>query len=230
MTPARPRRSRSSICLLILLPVFGLLACNNAHGQPRGPVPAFAGKAEAAVAPGEGTAVLAGGCFWGVDAVFKHVRGVSKVVSGYAGGNADTAHYELVSTGTTGHAESVRITYDPSRVSYAELLRIFFSVAHDPTELNRQGPDVGSQYRSAIFYTTEEQKKTAFAYIDQLNTAKAFPAAIVTQVVALQAFYPAEEYHQDFLARHPDHPYIAYWDMPKLHALQAQFPQEYRER
>jgi len=213
----------------LLLSVLALVGCNNAHGEARGPVPAFAGKAETRAA-GEETAVLAGGCFWGVDAVFKHLRGVSKVVSGYAGGSVETAHYELVGSGTTGHAESVRITYDPSRISYAELLRVFFSVAHNPTELNRQGPDIGSQYRSAIFYGNEKQKRTALAYIDQLNTAKAFSAPIVTQVVPLQAFYPAEDYHQDFFARHPEHPYIVYWDLPKLRALQAEFPQEYKER
>jgi peptide-methionine (S)-S-oxide reductase len=164
-----------------------------------------------------------------VDAVFKHVRGVSDVVSGYAGGSAATAHYETVSTGTTGHAESVKITYDPTQISYAELLRIFFSVAHDPTELNRQGPDTGSQYRSAIFYTSEEQKDTALEYIAQLTKAKVFPAAIVTQVVPLAGFYPAEEYHQNFLARHPGYPYIVYYDLPKLRALQEQFAGAYRQ-
>ncbi|HWT77882.1 MAG TPA: peptide-methionine (S)-S-oxide reductase MsrA [Candidatus Methylomirabilis sp.] len=186
-------------------------------------VPEFVGKAQSSASSGDQTAVLAGGCFWGVDAIFKHVRGVSKVVSGYAGGSADTANYEVVSTGTTGHAESVQFTYDPSQISYAQLLRIFFSVAHDPTELNRQGPDTGPQYRSAIFYTNEEQKEMALAYITQLTKAKTFPQPIVTQVVPLPAFYPAEEYHQNFLARHPNYPYIVYHDMPKLRALQEQF-------
>jgi peptide-methionine (S)-S-oxide reductase len=212
------------IGLLAVLPVLGVLGSHAAHAL----VPPFAGKVQAAATPGEETAVLAGGCFWGVDAVFKHVRGVTKVVSGYAGGNADTAHYEIVSAGTTGHAESVQITYDPSQVSYADLLRVFFSVAHDPTELNRQGPDMGSQYRSAIFYATDAQKDVALGYIAQLTEAKAFPRAIVTQVVPLQAFYPAEPYHQDFLARHPDHPYIVHWDLPKLQALRAEFPQTYQ--
>ena len=205
--------------------MVGAVACNSAHGQ----VPEFTGKAQPPAAAGDQTAVLAGGCFWGVDAVFKHVRGVSKVVSGYAGGSATTAHYEMVSTGTTGHAESVKITYDPSRVSYAQLLRIFFSVAHDPTELNRQGPDTGPQYRSAIFYSTEEQKDTARAYIEQLNTAKVFRAPIVTQVVPLPEFYPAEEHHQDFLAQHPNYPYIVFNDLPKLRALHAQFPEVYTQ-
>ena len=208
-----------------MLPILWVVACTPAHGR----VPAFVGETQPPVAPSEQTAVLAGGCFWGVDAVFKHVRGVSRVASGYAGGTAATAHYEIVSTGTTGHAESVKITYDPSRVSYAQLLRIFFSVAHDPTELNRQGPDAGPQYRSAIFYMNEDQRKTALAYIAQLNAAKVFPAPIVTQVVPLQEFYPAEEYHQNFFARHPDHPYIVSYDLPKLRELQKQFPEVYKK-
>ena len=225
MAHARMQWGHSFLHLLIVWSVFGAVACTNAHGQ----VPAFVGTSQPAAAAGEQTAVLAGGCFWGVDAVFKHVRGVSTVVSGYAGGTAETAHYDMVSTGTTGHAESVKITYDPSRVSYAELLRIFFSVAHDPTELNRQGPDTGTQYRSAIFYTSEAQKETALAYIEQLNKAKVFSAPIVTQVVALPGFYPAEEHHQNFLALHPDYPYIVFNDLPKLRALQAQFREAYTQ-
>jgi peptide-methionine (S)-S-oxide reductase len=224
MWHARMTWIRSFLRLLVLLPVVGAVACNTAHGQ----VPEFAGNSETPAAAGEQTAVLAGGCFWGVDAVFKHVRGVSKVVSGYSGGSATTAQYELVSSGTTGHAEAVQITYDPAQIAYSQLLRVFFSVAHDPTELNRQGPDTGSQYRSAIFYANAEQKQTALAYIEQLNTAKVFPAPIVTQVVPLEGFYPAEEYHQDFLARHPDYPYIVYNDLPKLGALQKQFPAMYK--
>jgi peptide-methionine (S)-S-oxide reductase len=159
-----------------------------------------------------------------VDAVFKHTRGVENVVAGYAGGSAATAQYEVVSAGRTGHAESVKITYDPSKISYSDLLRIFFSVAHDPTELNRQGPDSGTQYRSAIFYSNEDQKQIAMAYIHQLNNAKVFRKPIVTQVVPLQAFYPAEGYHQNFLALHPDNPYIVTNDLPKLRKLQKQFP------
>jgi peptide-methionine (S)-S-oxide reductase len=215
---------QSLLRLLVLLPVVGAVACNPAQSQ----VPEFAEQSEVLAVPGEQTAVLAGGCFWGVDAVFKHVRGVSTVVSGYAGGGATTAQYDVVSTGTTGHAEAVQITYNPAQVTYSQLLQVFFSVAHDPTELNRQGPDTGTQYRSAIFYATPEQQHTALAYIEQLNRAKVFPAPIVTQVAPLQGFYPAEEYHQDFLARHPNYPYIVFNDLPKLRALQQQFPAVYK--
>jgi peptide-methionine (S)-S-oxide reductase len=226
MWHVRMKRSRSFLRLLVLLPVVGAVACTPAHGQ--GQVPEFAEKSASPATPGEQTAVLAGGCFWGVDAVFKHVQGVSTVVSGYAGGSATTAQYEAVSTGTTGHAEAVKITYNPAQIAYSQLLRVFFSVAHNPTELNRQGPDTGPQYRSAIFYATPEQRQTALAYIEQLNAAKAFPAPIVTQVVPLQEFYPAEEHHQDFLARHPTHPYIVYNDLPKLRELERQFPALYK--
>jgi peptide-methionine (S)-S-oxide reductase len=212
--------------LLLLLPSLGSLACTTTmHGQ----LPPFAGDPQSPAAKGKQTAVLAGGCFWGVDAVFKHVKGVSRVLAGYSGGSASTAEYETVSSGTTGHAESVKITYDPSLISYGELLRIFFSVATDPTQLNRQGPDTGTQYRSVIFYASEEQKQTALAYIDQLNKAKIFSAPIVTQVVPLKAFYPAEEYHQNFLERHPDQPYIVFNDLPKLRELQKQFPDLYKK-
>ena len=179
--------------------------------------------ASAAVAA-EQTAVFAGGCFWGVDAVFKHVRGVTNVESGYAGGAASTAHYEMVSTGNTGHAESVRVRFDPAQVSYQQLLQVFFNVAHDPTELNRQGPDRGSQYRSVIFYTSEGQQQAAQAYIRQLTAEHTFSSPIVTQVVPLQQFYPAEEYHQNYLALHPYQPYIVFNDMPKLDQLRKQFP------
>ena len=203
-------------------------ACSQAHGDPNMPVPAFAGPSPAATARQE-SAVFAGGCFWGVDAVFKHVRGVSQVVSGYAGGTAETATYNLVSTGGTGHAESVQITFDPSRVSYADLLRIFFSVAHDPTQVGGQGPDVGPQYRSAVFFATAEQQATAQAYIDQLNRVKAFRNPIATEVVTLKAFYAAEPYHQDYLEKHPENPYIVFNDLPKLEALQRQFPTMYRK-
>ena len=191
---------------------------------------AAAAFAAPALAAGERTetAVLSGGCFWGVEAVFEHVKGVKSVVSGYSGGSADTAHYEIVSSGRTGHAESVRITFDPGAVSYAQLLKVFFSVAHDPTELDRQGPDVGTQYRSAIFYTGEEQKATALAYIAQLEAGRTFRRPIATQVVPLQAFYPAESYHQDYLARHPSQPYIVVNDLPKLVALQRELPGLYR--
>lgn len=174
------------------------------------------------------TAVFAGGCFWGVDAVYKHVKGVSEVVSGYSGGAAATAHYELVSEGDTGHAEAVRVSFDPAQVSYQQLLQVFFSVAHDPTQLNRQGPDVGSQYRSAIFYTTPEQKREAEAAIRTLSDKHIYATPIVTQVVPLQQFYPAEAHHQNYLALHPTQPYIVFHDMPKLQALQRVFPSLYR--
>jgi peptide-methionine (S)-S-oxide reductase len=174
-------------------------------------------------APAEQTAVFAGGCFWGVDAVFKHVKGVTNVESGYAGGNAATAHYEMVSEGNTGHAESVRVRFDPAKVSYQQLLQVFFSAAHDPTELNRQGPDTGTQYRSAIFYTSAEQQKIAQSTMQQLTTSHKFSAPIVTQVVPLQQFFPAEDYHQNYLALHPYQPYIMFNDMPKLDQLRKQF-------
>lgn len=176
------------------------------------------------------TAVFAGGCFWGVDAVFKHVKGVTSAVSGYAGGSAKTAHYEIIGTGLTGHAESVQITYDPSQISYGQLLRVFFSVAHDPTQLNRQGPDVGTQYRSAIFYADPEQQRVAQAYIEQLSNAKMFGRPIVTQLAPLNAFYPAEDYHQDYLAKHPENMYIVVNDLPKLNNLRQEFPQIYVSR
>ncbi len=169
--------------------------------------------------------VLAGGCFWGVEGVFERVKGVKDAVSGYAGGKAATAHYEIVSTGRTGHAESVKVTYDPSQITLGQLLKVYFSVAHDPTELNRQGPDEGTQYRSAIFYSNEEQKKIADAYIQQLTAAKAFRGKIVTQVVPLEGFYAAEAHHQHFLDNNPNYPYIVYNDIPKIKALQKQLPE-----
>jgi peptide-methionine (S)-S-oxide reductase len=177
----------------------------------------------ATAAPNEQTAVFAGGCFWGVDAVFKHVKGVSDVVSGYTGGGAPTAHYEVVSEGNTGHAEAVRIHFNPVQVSYQQLLQVFFSVAHNPTQLNRQGPDIGSQYRSAIFYTSAEQQKIAQSYIQHLTATRTFAAPIVTQVMPLQQFYPAEAHHQNYLALHPNQPYIVHHDMPKLAQLRKQF-------
>lgn len=170
-------------------------------------------------------AVLSGGCFWGVQGVFERVKGVKNAVAGYAGGDKSTAQYEMVSTGTTGHAESVEITYDPAQVTYGQLLKIYFSVVTDPTELNRQGPDTGTQYRSAIFYMNDEQRRVAEAYIDQLNAAKVFSRKIVTQVVPYKGFYPAEDYHQHFLDKHPTYPYIAINDMPKVAALKKSYPQ-----
>ena len=173
-------------------------------------------------------AVFAGGCFWGVDAVFKHVKGVSEVVSGYAGGKAATANYEQVSNGITGHAESVRVRFNPAKITYQQLLQIFFSVAHDPTQQNRQGPDEGNQYRSAIFYTSIEQQKTAQSYIRQLTSSHTYSSPIVTQIVPLQKFYPAENYHQNYLALHPDQPYIIINDLPKLDKLHKRFPALYK--
>src|SRR3989475_11650221 len=189
------------------------------------PLVAAPAPAQLSRAPATEVAVFAGGCFWGVDAVFKHVRGVVRVVSGYSGGSAATAHYGVVSTHTTGHAESVEVTFDPTQVSYGDLLRVFFSVAHDPTELNRQGPDSGTQYRSVIFYGDDEQKKIAEAYIAQLDQAGAFKRKIVTQVVGLKAFYPAEAYHQHYATRHPNQPYIAFNDAPKVENLKRSFPE-----
>jgi peptide-methionine (S)-S-oxide reductase len=204
-------------------------ACNKATASNiRIPDPAL--DAPLATSKGEQTAVIAGGCFWGLEAVFKHVKGVIDVTSGYSGGLAETAHYEMVSTGKTGHAESIRINYDPSQISYGQLLKVFFSVAHDPTELNRQGPDRGTQYRSAIFYSNEEQKRIAQAYVDQLNQAKVFGRPMVTEVVALQSFYEAEAYHQDYLVHHPDEPYIIINDLPKVENLRKQFPTLYKAK
>jgi peptide-methionine (S)-S-oxide reductase len=173
-------------------------------------------------------AILAGGCFWGVQGVFQHVEGVTSAVSGYAGGGADTAHYEMVGTNTTGHAESVQVTFDPRRISYGHILQVYFSVAHDSTELNRQGPDVGTQYRSAIFPTNPEQARIAEAYITQLNQGNTFNASIVTKVEPGRSFYPAEGYHQDFLTRNPTYPYIVANDLPKIEALKRLFPNLYR--
>lgn len=180
-------------------------------------------------ASGEQTAVLAGGCFWCTEAVFEHVAGVKKVISGYAGGSRETAHYEMVGSGRTGHAESIQVTFDPAKISYGTILKVFFGVAHDPTTLNRQGPDWGTQYRSAIFYANEDQKRVAEAYIKQLDGAGVFKKPIVTQVAELKAFYPAEDYHQDFVAHHPDHPYVVANSLPKLHKLEKTFPELFRK-
>jgi peptide-methionine (S)-S-oxide reductase len=185
---------------------------------------------DAPASDGVQTVVLSGGCFWGVQGVFQHTAGVVSAVSGYAGGGKTTANYETVSTGTTGHAESVRIKYDPNKISYGKLLQIFFSVAHNPTELNRQGPDTGTQYRSAIFTTSDEQKKVTDAYIAQLNAAKVYQKPIVTKVGSLEGFYPAEAYHQDYLTLHPNQPYIAYNDIPKVENLKKIFAENYIEK
>jgi peptide-methionine (S)-S-oxide reductase len=178
----------------------------------------------------EATAVLAGGCFWGMQGVFEHVKGVKQVLSGYSGGTVVNPGYEQVSSGSTGHAESIQIKYDPSQVSYGTLLQVYFSVAHNPTELNYQGPDEGTQYRSAIFYSSDEQKQVAQAYIAQLNAANAFPSKIVTETTAFTAFYPAEDYHQDYLIHHPDSMYITFNDLPKIDNLKQMFPELYRDK
>lgn len=221
-------RNLRRLALAVLLPVIVLTtACRPARAGSISPFPDPSVDEPPAKAGTHETAVLSGGCFWGVQAVFKHVKGVISATSGYAGGEASTAHYEMVSEGDTGHAESVQIVYDPSQISFGQLLKVFFSVAHDPTQVNRQGPDAGPQYRSMISYTTEEQKRIAQAYIDQLNGAKIFPRSIATQLVALQGFYPAEPYHQDYADRHPGDPYIFFNDAPKVSRLKSQFPELY---
>jgi peptide-methionine (S)-S-oxide reductase len=212
------------ILLLLCCLVYG---CGKVDAAPAIPSPAID---EHGGPTADRFAVFAGGCFWGVDAVFKHVKGVKSVVSGYAGGNAATAHYTIVSDGQTGHAESVEVVYDPYQTSYGQLLQIFFSVAHDPTQLNRQGPDVGTQYRSVIFFATPDQQHIAQAYIEQLNKAKVFKKPIVTAVQRLDAFYPAEAYHQNYFAHHPDDLYIVLNDAPKVARLKDQFPQLYKDK
>jgi len=216
---------RITFRILAIVPVALTLACNVATATVAIPDPVI--DAPLAAVKGEQTAVLAGGCFWGVEAVYEHVKGVIDAQSGYCGGTAGTADYEIVSSGRTGHAESVRVKYDPSQISYGQLLKVFFSVAHDPTELNRQGPDHGTQYRSAIFCSNEEQMRIARAYIDQLNQAKVFGRPIVTEVSAGKVFYRAEDYHQNYLVHHPDQPYIVMYDLPKVANLRKQFPNLY---
>lgn len=210
----------------VLLVLFTAVTVFADSGSPL-PVPAS--DTPLATTQGHRTAVFAGGCFWGVQAVFERVKGVMSATSGYAGGSVSHPDYEQVSSGDTGHAESVQVTYDPSQITYGQLLRIFFSVAHDPTQLNRQGPDVGTQYRSAIFYSGDEQKRIAEAYIAQLDKVKAFPHPIVTQVAPLKAFYPAESYHQGYYDQHPDSLYIIFNDKPKVAHFKQEFPDLYRE-
>jgi peptide-methionine (S)-S-oxide reductase len=213
--------------LIRLLLAFGLTASLTgctANAASHMPLPAPTADASLAKASGKQTAVFAGGCFWGTQAVFERVKGVLKTTTGYSGGSASSATYDQVTTETTGHAESVQVVFDPSKITYGELLRIFFSVAHDPTQLNRQGPDVGTSYRSAIFYANDEQKRLATSYIQQLDQAHIFPGPIVTQVVPLKGFYRAEDYHQDYALHNPDNPYILVCDRPKIAALKEQFP------
>lgn len=222
------RNTFQALSLVAAVMLAGLTACKPASAASdvvKLPAPTMD---TMKTAQSDETAVLAGGCFWGIEAVFEHVKGVRKVAAGYSGGNAATASYDQVSSGNTGHAESVRIQFDPKQVSYGTLLQVFFSVALDPTELNRQGPDSGMQYRSAVFYGSDEQKKIASDYIAQLTAAKAFPAPIVTQVVPLRVFYPAEAYHQHYFSEHPDNPYIVINDAPKVAHLQQLFPALYQ--
>ncbi len=220
-------RTSSRIALLSLACAAAVLSMHSAFARSEG-VTLPAPKVGAALAAGTTqTAVFAGGCFWGMEAVFEHVKGVSNVTSGYSGGDKSTATYEKIGTGTTGHAEAVKVTFDPSKVSYGQLLQVYFSVAHDPTQLNRQSPDVGTQYRSEIFTTDAAQATAARAYIAQLDAAKAFDKKIATRVSPLKAYYPAEAYHQDFMRLHPTHPYIVYNDAPKLVELKKRFPTLY---
>jgi peptide-methionine (S)-S-oxide reductase len=221
MTSSSPR-----LGLILAASLLAATACNAKAGTAS-PVPSPAVDAPRASVSAKQTAVVSGGCFWGVQAVFQHVKGVISATSGYAGGSKKNPDYETVSTGETGHAESVKIVYDPSQITYGELLRIFFSVAHDPTQLNRQGLDEGTQYRSSIFFTSDEQKRIAEAYIAQLDQAKVFPSPIVTKVVPLQAFYAAEAYHQNYATLHPDQPYIMFNDAPKVEHLRQEFPDLY---
>lgn len=220
--------ARSLLVLMAMLPLLGVIACGASGASTALPNPSA--DDPLARSSGRQTAVLAGGCFWGIQAVLEHVKGVISATSGYSGGSANTADYETVSTGRTGHAESVQVVYDPSQITYGQLLKVFFSVAHDPTQLNRQGPDTGTQYRSAIFYANENQKRIAQVYIAQLNQAKVFSRTIVTQVVPLTAFYPAEAYHQDYADHHPDNPYIVINDLPKVTHLRKLFPGLYVDK
>ncbi len=222
--------SRLSLCAVafgaLAITAFAVAPSRAAEDAVIIPAPA----ADLPASDGTQTVVVAGGCFWGVQGVFQHTAGVVNAVSGYAGGSKSTADYNVVSTGTTGHAESVQIKYDPKKISYGKILQIFFSVAHDPTQLNRQGPDSGTQYRSAIFTTSDEQKKVTDAYIAQLNAAKVYKKPIVTKVGPLEGFYPAEAYHQDYLTLHPNQPYIAYNDIPKVENLKKIFAENYIEK
>jgi peptide-methionine (S)-S-oxide reductase len=218
---------------LLIVPFVGLtlaLALNvGARAEQAVVLPAPTVDVAAPAGAGLQTIVLAGGCFWGVQAVFQHTKGVTAAVSGYAGGDKPTAHYEMVGSGRTGHAEAVQLTYDPRQISLGKILQVYFSVAHNPTELNRQGPDVGTQYRSAIFFADDEQKRIANAYIAELGKAHAFSRPIVTQLEPLSGFYPAEDYHQDFAVLHPSYPYIVYNDLPKVENLKRLFADVYRD-
>jgi peptide-methionine (S)-S-oxide reductase len=229
MKPFKPTLQLRAIGVVIL--GLGGIACQSDINAAEPPTVIAAPTLDNPKAAGTmQTAIFSGGCFWGVQGVFEHVKGVREVLSGYAGGDKQHAQYELVSSGTTGHAESVQISFDPAQVSYGQLLQVFFSVAHDPTELNRQGPDYGTQYRSAIFYLDESQKKIAQAYVAQLEGAHAYRRHIVTEIDTYEGFYPAEDYHQDFLIHNPYHPYIYHNDLPKIANLQKLFPAIYQEQ
>jgi len=220
--------------LLVTIAIAGYLAwyvgraVSGVPAVPNAPLPVPTVDAALSPKPSEEVAIFAGGCFWGTQAVFEHVVGVKKATAGYCGGTVDHPYYELVCSGSTGHAESVRVVYDPSQITYGQLLMVFFGVAHDPTQKNRQGPDIGTQYRSSIFYTSEAQKKIATAYVAQLEAARLFARPIATQVIAAPPFYDAEDYHQDYLPHHPEDPYIRAMDMPKLELLKKEFPNLYR--
>jgi len=228
--PQRPwlAAALAAVAVAILLPMSGMW--RQASAEQAHVVPPPTQDEPLAATSGTATAVFSGGCFWGVQGVFQHVNGVTSAVSGYSGGEKETAIYDVVSSGATGHAESVEVTYDPSKITYGKLLQIFFSVAHDPTQLNYQGPDHGTQYRSAIWTTSAAQADLAKAYIAQLDAAKAYDAKIVTEVNPLKAFYPAEDYHQDYATLHPDSAYIYYNDLPKIASLKTLFPELYREK
>lgn len=220
-------RGLSVAVMLALVVWWGVRITSGKPAEPKGAFPAPAVDAQMAGTKARESAVFAGGCFWGVQGVFQHVKGVTRVTSGYAGGNVENPYYELVSSGSTGHAESVLVEYDPSQITFGRLLMVFFSVAHDPTQKNRQGPDIGTQYRSAIFYKTAEQKRIADAYIAQIDAAKVYERPIATQVMPYTAFYAAEDYHQDYLTKHPDNPYIQYNDLPKVAHLQKMYADLY---
>lgn len=221
------RQMLQQTLVALMIVAFGVSCCANAEAVDKR-IPAPAVDTPAAEATKPQVAVFAGGCFWGMQGMFQHVRGVTKVVAGYSGGAAETAHYEMVGTETTGHAESVEITFDPKQVSYGQLLQLYFSVAHDPTQLDRQGPDRGPSYRSEIFFASPSQERIARAYVKQLTDAKVFASPIVTKIEPLRAFYPAEGYHQDYLIHHPTQPYIVYNDEPKIEALKRVYPERYR--
>jgi peptide-methionine (S)-S-oxide reductase len=231
-----PRKQRHRTFRFFMIPGFFMilgaavsLLIDMATAATKTPIPPPAVDAQLSTTPGRQTAVFAGGCFWGTQAVFQRLKGVLQTTTGYSGGTPETATYDQVTTETTGHAESVEVVYDPSKITYGQLLRIFFSVAHDPTQLNRQGRDIGPSYRSVIFYANDEQKRIATAYIAQLDTAKVFSRPIVTQLTPLKGFYRAEEYHQDYALHHPENPYIQVCDRPKIDALKQQFPELFVE-